>query len=121
MWPARARVSCPPRCAAGSRLLASGRGNLRPRILFRSPTDEFAGSNLYTVRPDGTGLKQLTHFPPATEVLSASYSPDGKWIVLSKTGRTGLPDLFAVGPDGTGLRQITRTSAWDSAPDWGLR
>lgn len=69
--------------------------------------------------PDGTDLKQLTRFSPATEVLSASYSPDGRSVVFSMTGRGGSPELFAIRPDGRGLRQITRTAAWDSAPDWG--
>jgi Tol biopolymer transport system component len=73
------------------------------------------------VRPNGSGLKQLTRFSAATEVLSASYSPDGRWVALSKTGRGGSPDLFAIRTDGTVLRQITRTAAWDSAPDWGPR
>jgi TolB protein len=91
------------------------------RILFRSPADEFDASDLWTVRPDGTGLKRLTNFGPSILVLSASYSPDGKWIVLSRTGRGGPPDLFAIRPDGTGLRQITRSTVWDSAPDWGSR
>jgi TolB protein len=39
------------------------------RILFRAPEHFFAGSNLWTVRPDGTGLKQLTHFRSTIEVL----------------------------------------------------
>jgi TolB protein len=91
------------------------------RILFRSRSFDDTGTNLYTVRPDGTGLTQVTRFPRTTEVLSASFSPDGKWIVVSRTGRGGLPDLFAVRPDGTGLRPITRTTRWESAPDWGPR
>jgi Tol biopolymer transport system component len=91
------------------------------RILFRSPSENFAGSNLYTVRPNATGLRQLTRFGRPVQMFSASYSPDGKSIVFAKTGRGRLPDLFAIRPDGTGLRQITRTSAWDSAPDWGRR
>ncbi len=90
------------------------------RILFRSASSSFLQSNLWTVRRDGTDLKQLTRLPLTTEVLSASYSPDGRWIVFSKTGRAGLPDLFAIRPDGTGLRQITRTAVWDSSPDWGV-
>jgi Tol biopolymer transport system component len=89
------------------------------RILFRAPEGECAGSNRYTVRPDGRDLKQLTWFAKATEVLSASYAPDGRWIVFSRTGRAGLPDLYVIRPSGTGLRQLMRTSAWDSAPDWG--
>jgi TolB protein len=90
------------------------------RILFRAPrSGPFAGSNLYTVRADGTDLRQVTHVPAAVEVLSASYSPDGEWIVFSRSGRGGLPDLFVVRPNGSGLRQLTRTMQWDSAPDWG--
>jgi Tol biopolymer transport system component len=41
--------------------------------------------------------------------------------VFSRTGRKGRPDIFVIRPDGSGLRQVTRTSAWDSAPDRGLR
>ena len=89
------------------------------RIVFRSATFKFTASNLWTVRRDGTGLKQLTRLPATNQLLSASYSPDGHWIVFSKTGHAGLPDLFAMRPDGTGLRQITRTRVWDSSPDWG--
>jgi len=90
-------------------------------ILFRAPEESFAGSSLYVVRPDGTGLRRVTRFDPSTEVLSASFSPDGRWIVFSRTGRNGRPDIFVIRPDGSGLRQVTRTSAWDSAPDWGPR
>jgi Tol biopolymer transport system component len=88
------------------------------RILFRSTTSELYGP-LYTVRPDGTGLKQMTHFQARTEVLSSSFSPDGKFIVFSRSGKGGLPDLFVRRSDGTGIRQLTRTARWDSTPDWG--
>lgn len=92
------------------------------RIVFRAPRlESFAGSNLYTVRADGTALFQLTHFPKSVEVLSSSYSPDGKWIVFSRSGRGGLPDLFVIRADGSSMRQITRTSKWESNPDWGPR
>ena len=92
------------------------------RIVFRAPRlESFAGSNLYTVRADGTDLRQLTHFPKSVEVLSSSYSPDGNWIVFSRSGRGGLPDLFTIRPNGSGLRQLTRTPKWESNPDWGPR
>ena len=89
-------------------------------ILFRAPEQGgFAGTDLYRLRPNGTGLRQLTNFAPEVEVLSASYAPDGKSIVFSRTGRGGLPDLFAMRSDGSKLTQLTRTAKWDSAPDWG--
>jgi Tol biopolymer transport system component len=75
-------------------------------------------SNIYTVRPDGTGLTQLTRFAGDVEVLSSSYSPDGKWIVFSRTGQGGLPDLYVMQADGSNVRPLTRTAKWDSAPDW---
>jgi Tol biopolymer transport system component len=87
------------------------------RILFRFAAGDLGG-NLYTVRPDGTAVEQLTRFPLTDEVLSSS-SPDGRWIVFSRTGRGGLPDLFVMRSDGTDPRQLTRTPRWDSAPDWG--
>jgi Tol biopolymer transport system component len=90
------------------------------RILFRSePFPDSPGGNYYTVRPDGSGLKQLTHFASSTNIASASYSPDGKWIVFAKDGRSGLADVFIMKSNGSGIRPVTRTALWDSAPDWG--
>jgi len=89
------------------------------RILFRSPSSDVFGSNIYTIRPDGTGLRQLTRFAGNVEVLSSSFSPDGRFIVFARTGTGGLPDLFVMRSNGTELRRLTRTAKWDSNPDWG--
>ena len=89
-------------------------------ILFRSEPGsiEFQG-NLYTVHPDGTGLRQLTKFGPDVMVLSSSFSPDGRSIVFSKSGKGSLPDIFTMRRDGTKIKPLTRTAVWESAPDWG--
>jgi hypothetical protein len=93
------------------------------RILFRSNagTDDVTGSQLYSVRPDGTDLTQISHFPPGTQVLSSSYSPNGQWITVSLTGVAGQPDIYVMRTNGHALRPVTRTPEWDSAPDWGPR
>jgi len=89
-------------------------------ILFRSPEPGgFAGTDLYRVRSDGTGLRQLTNYAQDVAVLSASYSPDGKSIVFGRTGKGGLPDVWVMRADGKNARPITRTAKWDSGPDWG--
>ena len=89
-------------------------------ILFRSYEDqETRQSQFMTVEPDGTGLRQLTHLKDGTPVLSASYSADGRWIVYAAGGAGGNADLYVMRADGTGSRPLMRTSAWDSAPDWG--
>ena len=99
------------------------------RILFRSvldPDPDFRG-NLFTIRPDGTGLRQLTHFHGEAKVLNGSYSPDGESIVFSTAvgaaNPTGadLPDVFVMGADGADIRPVTRARNWDGSPDWGTR
>jgi TolB protein len=88
------------------------------RILFRSFDDvDSRQSDFWTVRPDGSDLEQLTHFEQGTLVLSASYSPDGEWIVYGADGAGGA-DLHVMRADGTGSRVLASTEWWDSAPDW---
>jgi len=101
-----------------------GRGD---RILFTSNQDGPASvsANLYTVRPDGSGLTQLTHARGGSvQYLSASFSPDGDWITAARTpgtGKAGNADVFVMRADGTDLRRVTRSEAWDSSTDWGQR
>jgi TolB protein len=97
------------------------------RIVFTSNQNgpSKVSANLYTVRPDGTGLTQLTHAKGGhVQYLSASFSPDGKWLTVSRTpgsGRKGNADVYVMHADGSGLRQVTHAPAWDSATDWGSR
>jgi TolB protein len=90
-------------------------------IVFRSHEENEGGaqSQIYVVRPDGRGLRAVTHFKPGTQVLSYSFSPDGKWIIFAKSGTGGLPDLFVMRSNGKNIRPVTHSKLWDSAPDWG--
>jgi TolB protein len=87
-------------------------------ILFHT---HFEGqdSQYVLIHPDGTGRKQLTHFPVGTQVRSASFSPDGKAIVLSKGPESGHPHVYTMRLDGSHLQRVTKSALWDSAPDWG--
>ncbi|MEO6349592.1 MAG: hypothetical protein ABIP53_02985, partial [Candidatus Limnocylindrales bacterium] len=91
------------------------------RILFRSYEDdnERTQSQLYTIRPDGTELQQLTKFPAGTVLLSASFSPDGQQIVFGMGGKGGKADIFVMNADGTEIRPLLQHAAWDSSVDWG--
>jgi TolB protein len=89
-------------------------------ILFRSHEEqETKQSDFWTVHPDGSALTRLTHVKDGTLVRSASYSPDGAWIVHATDGVGGNADIFVMRADGTGNQPVTRTKLWDSAPDWG--
>jgi TolB protein len=90
------------------------------QILFRSPeTENFLNCDIWTIHPDGTGLRQVTHAGARTKVYSASFSPDGTAIAVGMTGVNGQADVYTIGIDGTGLTPVTRSASWDSAPDWG--
>jgi len=87
-------------------------------LSFRSePTGEDFIGEIYTVKPDGSEVTQLTK-AKGKQVLSMSFSPDSGWIVFGMEGVDHLPDLFAMRRDGSDLTPLTRTSEWESAPDW---
>jgi Tol biopolymer transport system component len=96
-------------------------------ILVRSRAngpDFYRQGDLYTVHPDGSGLRRLTRFGPHVGLLqNGSFSPDGTAIVFATTknaaGRPHLPDVFTMHVDGSRIRPVTRTVNWDGSPDWG--
>ena len=91
------------------------------RILFHDNNDGSpdVSANLYTIRPDGSQLRQLTFLEGgAVNYLGSSYSPDGTMIVFGRRPATGgAADVFIRTVDGE--RHVTRTRLYDSYPDWG--
>ena len=91
-------------------------------IIFHSHVDDPSHqSQIYLIHPDGTGRKQLTHFKDSTHVASSTFSPDGKWIAISKGPEGGNIDVYVMRLDGTNMRRVTHSKLWESAPDWGPR
>jgi TolB protein len=74
-----------------------------------------------TMRPDGSGLTQLTHFHGVNGAF-ASYSPDGRKIILLRSDtQSGLGlGLSVMNADGTSLRTVISDPAAVLA-DWGVR
>lgn len=95
------------------------------RIVFTSNADRAypdLPSNLYSIRPNGKGLRRLTHASAGQEYLSASYSPDGRWITFAmEPSPAANARVFVMHADGTGRRAVTDPSAWSSAPAWSTR
>jgi TolB protein len=95
-------------------------------ILFRThPGNDPSGigANLYTIHPDGTTLRQLTHMPPADRVESGTYSPDGKLIVFETShgaaGPGNNPDVFVMTANGTHVHALTHTENFETSATWG--
>ncbi|MDP9220506.1 MAG: hypothetical protein M3P23_08200 [Actinomycetota bacterium] len=95
------------------------------RILFESNEEgpSTKSANLYTVRKDGTDLRQLTFAHGGTvQYFASSYSPDGRRITFARTpgiGPDGNADVYTMNVDGTHVRRVTNNALWDSRPDWG--
>jgi Tol biopolymer transport system component len=101
----------------------SPRGNL---IEF---TRKVAGSfNIFTIHPDGTRLKQLTH--TRGDDAHGAWSPDGEWIVFASS-RMGFKDevtltnapqpygeVFVMRYDGTHVEQLTDDQWEEGGPAW---
>jgi Tol biopolymer transport system component len=102
----------------------SPKGNV---ILFT--TDRDGDFELYTIRPDGTGLTRVTN-SPGNDAHSI-WSDDGEWIVFS-SGRKGFKDemalydgvpqpygeIFAMRADGSDVRQLTDNKWEDASAGW---
>jgi WD40 repeat protein len=75
---------------------------------------ESKGSDIYTIRPDGTHLHRVTRLGFAS---NPSWSPDGKRIVFS-TGPYG--NLWVITANGASSRRLTHapSSARDVDPSW---
>ena len=73
----------------------------------------FVGSDVFTVRVDGTNLRRLTS-NGATNY--PAWSPDGRW--LAYVSYRGDNAVWVMRSDGTGQRRITPPSASGSAPTW---
>ena len=81
------------------------------RVVYR---DGVGGSDdIWTVRADGTGARNLTRSPAAD--FSPAWSPSGRWIAFA-SDREGELRIFVMRPDGSGLRRVT--DVWGEYPAW---
>jgi Tol biopolymer transport system component len=89
-------------------------------ILFHTHVDGPNGQ-YFLIHPDGTGKRQITHFGKDVNVRSGSFSPDGRQIVMSEGPTDGNAHVYTMRLDGSHIQRVTRSTLWDSAPDWGPR
>src|SRR5579862_8324530 len=78
----------------------------------------FAGNQsgsyqLYTMRPDGSNVRQITNMPPTeVEIWTPDISPDGRHIVFcygqGKLADNPPVDIYTIDVDGSNLKRITQ-------------
>ncbi len=101
---AGARSAEQPAIASGSDAPRNG------RIVFQRLDPDTGKIRLYTVRPNGSGLRAIT-LPGAGEDMDSlpDWSPDGRRIAFRRFFHTSeRTDVLVVNRDGTGLRNLTR-------------
>ena len=75
--------------------------------------------NLYTVRPDGTGLRQI--MPNTTRrsfPFAPVWSPNGRRILFGMGNAQGV-GVYTARPNGTHLQLVHISSAFEEPGDWG--
>jgi len=124
---------------SGVRMVSTGKGRTtcsyffpkRKRILFSSthagsaecppPPDYSHGYvwaiyksyDIYTAKPDGSDLKQLTKTPGYD--AEATISTDGRRIVFTSM-RDGDLDIYSMDADGRNVKRLTNETGYDGGP-----
>ena len=75
-------------------------------------------SNLYTLSPDGSGLKSLTTFTGDVQLKSPRWSPDGKNIAVTLNDERGNREIALVDSQTGKMRYLTTDSSDNRTPVW---
>ena len=85
---------------------ADGSATSEPAGLLLYSAELSGKAQLFTVRPDGTGRRQLTRGP--TEALNAEWSPGGRSIVFERFVQAEeRAAVMLMSADGSGIRELT--------------
>jgi Tol biopolymer transport system component len=89
-------------------------------ILFDSRQE---GSEIWAIRPDGSGLRRLTHSPKNTSNQVPRWSPDRRRIAFGSTRYGPSPknqnrEIYVMNRDGSVLQRLTYGPKASDSPDW---
>ncbi len=90
------------------------------RLVFHRFLDDDSPADLWTVRVNGTGERNLTRSPRISERYGV-WSPDGREIVIVRRnleGTNDTNDIYTIRPDGSHLTALINTRDDEASPDW---
>jgi TolB protein len=103
--------------AAGSQAAFRGKNG---RILYAAQAGKF--EQLFTVRPDGSGRRQITRFTDSAGGSLSHWSPDGARIVFTRRWNPDGPNereqIYVANADGSNLRPIDLPGVEPIQPTW---
>jgi TolB protein len=73
-------------------------------------------SDIYVVKPDGSGSRRLTNSPAAE--FDPSWSPDGRKIAYRRETPNTAPDIYVMNADGSTKRNVTKGATEGISPAW---
>jgi len=86
------------------------------RAIEHSP-DVFS-IDIFTVRPNGTGLVDVTPFGPNVFSFFSDWSPDGERLAVDRGTEDTLPQIWILDGDGSHARQLTDSPGGAFDPAW---
>jgi Tol biopolymer transport system component len=92
----------------------------RSLVFVHFPANNACCGNIWTSRPDGAGLHQVTHFTSENFPHEPEFSPDGQWIAFFEGAPRGanFAAIFVMRASGTDIRQVTPLRMDADHPEW---
>jgi Tol biopolymer transport system component len=89
-------------------------------IVFDSRLD---GSEIWAIKPDGSGLRRLTHSPTGTSNQDPRWSPDGRQIAFvsnryAPSQERPRREIYVMNRDGSDVQRLTSLLRDCWSPEW---
>jgi Tol biopolymer transport system component len=102
---------------AGAATTTNGRIAYSNKFVFPLG-DRDVGAQIFSINPNGTGRRQLTHVAGGHDAANPKWSPDGTKIVY-QSNPAGEYDLWVMNGNGTGQHRLLADPGWDDqVPSW---
>ena len=92
------------------------------RIAFREYLNNaHTHGAIFSINPDGSGLRQVTHPGPGKISSEPDWSPNRRWIAYHLGAAEGSTRIFKIRPDGSDRTRVSRCTGnclGDSYPAW---